>query len=214
MEQTIKNIIFDFGGVLLDIDYQRTYDALSQLLNVRFEPDHLPNDAKKVLFDFETGHINTESFIWHIQRWNNATTTPQAEEIILAWNAMLIGWDHDKFAFLKELKKKYALYLLSNTNALHLNWVYNDLKSNHDIIDFDHRFFTRTYYSHLIGMCKPNKDIFKFVHQDARLNPTETLFIDDIEANVKGGMSAGWHTYHHDPNEDLINIFQNKLKLL
>ncbi|MBK7637373.1 MAG: HAD family phosphatase [Saprospiraceae bacterium] len=214
MEQTVKNIIFDFGGVLLDIDYQRTYDALSRLLNVTFEPDLLPDDAKKVLFDFETGHIHTESFIWNIQRWNKSNTTPMPDEIISGWNAMLIGWNPDKFAFLEELKEKYTVYLLSNTNELHLNWVYNDLRYNHNIIDFDHRFFTKTYYSHLIGMRKPNKDIFNFVGQDARLHPSETLFIDDIKANVEGGKSAGWQTYHHDPTEDLINICRNKLKLL
>ncbi|MFZ1560930.1 MAG: HAD family phosphatase [Saprospiraceae bacterium] len=214
MNKKITSIVFDFGGVLLDIDYQRTYDALSKLLNISFDPDHLPDDAKKVLFDFETGHINTESFIWNIQRMSSNQTPPQAQEIKDAWNAMLIGWNPEKFAFLKELKKKYALYLLSNTNEIHLNWVYKDLKENHGISDFDDRFFNKTYYSHLIGMRKPNKDIFSFVQQNAKLDPSKTLFIDDIQANIKGGESAGWHTYHHDPNEDLINIFRNQLKLL
>lgn len=214
MEKTIKNIVFDFGGVLLDLDYQRTYDALSRLLNVSFEPDLLPDDVKKVLIDYETGHLQTESFIWNIQQWNKSNKTPQPVEIISAWNAMLIGWNPDKFAFLMALKEKYSLYLLSNTNELHLNWVYNDLRDYHNIIDFDHRFFTKTYYSHQIGMRKPNKDIFNFVIQDKKLNPSEILFIDDIEANVEGGKSAGWQTYHHDPTEDLINICRNKLKLL
>lgn len=214
MEKTIKNIVFDFGGVLLDLDYQRTYDALSRLLNVSFEPDLLPDDVKKVLIDYETGHLQTESFIWNIQQWNKSNKTPQPVEIISAWNAMLIGWNPDKFAFLMALKEKYSLYLLSNTNELHLNWVYNNLRDNHNIIDFDYRFFTKTYYSHQIGMRKPNEDIFNFVIQDKKLNPSEILFIDDIEANVEGGKSAGWQTYHHDPTEDLINICINKLKLL
>jgi len=214
MEKIIKYIVFDFGGVLLDIDYQRTYDALSRLLNLSFEPDLLPDDVKKVLIDYETGHLQTESFIWNIQRWNKSNNTPLPDEIISAWNAMLIGWNPDKFAFLMALKEKYSLYLLSNTNELHLNWVYNNLRDNHNIIDFDYRFFTKTYYSHQIGMRKPNEDIFNFVIQDKKLNPSEILFIDDIEANVEGGKSAGWQTYHHDPTEDLINICINKLKLL
>jgi glucose-1-phosphatase len=214
MNKNITSIVFDFGGVLLDIDYQRTYEALSKLLLISFDPDHLPDDAKKVFFDFETGHINTESFIWNIQRMSSHQTPPQAQEIIDAWNAMLIGWNPKKFAFLTELKKKYALYLLSNTNEIHLTWVYNDLRENHGILDFDDRFFNKTYYSHLIGMRKPNEDIFSFVHQNANLDPAKTLFIDDIQANIQGGISAGWHTYHHDPNEDLINIFRNQLKLL
>lgn len=214
MNPAIKNIIFDFGGVLLDIDYQRTYDALSRLLNITFDPDKLADETKKVLFDFETGHINTESFVWNVQRLGDNNLPPKTNDIFHAWNAMLIGWNPEKFAFLKELKKKYRVFLLSNTNELHLNWVYNDLRMLHGIIDFDHRFFEKTYYSHLLGMRKPNKDIFYFVNQDARLNPSETLFIDDIKANVEGGDSIGWHTYHHNPNEDLINIFRNSLKLL
>ncbi|MBK9734295.1 MAG: hypothetical protein IPO92_04720 [Saprospiraceae bacterium] len=157
MIKNIKNIVFDFGGVLLDIDYQRTYESLSTLLDISFDPNDLPNEVNKVLLEFETGQINAETFVWNLQRLA-IQNIPQGVDVVNAWNAMLIGWNPNKFEFLRNLKKKYKVYLLSNTNELHLTWVYNDLKNKHKITDFDTRFFNKTYYSHKLGMKKPEKN--------------------------------------------------------
>lgn len=209
----IQNIVFDFGGVLLDIDYQRTYDALSQLLNVEFEMDNLPDDVLKALADFETGKINVETFIWNLQRLATKEV-PIGQDIIKAWNAMLIGWDVAKFDFLLSLRQRYKVYLLSNTNELHLQWVIKDLKQNHGITDFDEIYFDKTYYSHLIGLKKPEKEIYEWVTNDLNLDKSRTIFIDDLIHNIEGAASIGWRTYHHNPKENLIDICDKVLNLI
>ena len=213
MYTNIKNIIFDFGGVLLDIDYQRTYESLTKLLNINFKSGQLPEEHKTVFHDFETGHINKENFILHLQSMSSKAI-PEADEIIMAWNAMLIGWNPDKFDFLLSLRTKYKVFLLSNTNELHLNWVYNDLRINHQMLDFDHTYFDKTYYSHLVGLRKPNKEMYEYVTADANLHPHETLFIDDMRENILGCQTIGWQAHHNNPNEDLIYIFRKVLYLI
>lgn len=209
LSKDFKNIVFDFGGVLLDIDYNKTYVALENLMGIGFDPNTLSPKSLKVLHDFEIGSISVETFLWNLQLISTKEM-PQGLDLIKAWNAMLIGWDTEKFEFLMDLKTKYKVYLLSNTNELHLNWVYQDLKTNHNIEDFDTRFFHKTYYSHLIEKRKPNADIFEFVQNDSLLNPSETLFIDDIKENVEAAKSLGWQTYHHNPKENLIDVFKEK----
>lgn len=208
MSKEFKNIVFDFGGVLLDIDYNKTSVALQNLLGIAFDPNTLSPNSLKFLHDFEIGRISTETFLWNLQHLS-AREMPQGIDLIKAWNAMLIGWDKEKFQFLLELKSIYNLYLLSNTNELHLSWAYQDLKTNHDIDDFDTRFFIKTYYSHLIEKRKPNADIFEFVQNDSQLIPSETIFIDDLKENVEAAKSLGWKTYHHNPKENLIEIFKD-----
>ncbi len=208
----IQNIVFDFGGVLLDLDYTKTYEALSSLLGLEFLPTYTP-ETSNFLHEYEIGKINTETFIWNLQRLAKKDV-PIGQDVIKAWNAMLLGWQPPKFDFLLSLRKKYRTYLLSNTNELHLTWVLNDLKKHHNIVDFDKTYFDKTYYSHLIGMRKPDSEIFEYVTQDAGLDPEETLFIDDLEVNTLAAMDSGWKVYQHDPKDDLIKVFAEKLKLI
>jgi len=209
----IKNIVFDFGGVLLDLDYTKTHDAMSKLLGFEFMPATFAPETTKFLNEYEIGKINTETFIWNLQRLAKKEV-PIGQDVIKAWNAMLLGWQPAKFDFLLSLRKKYKTYLLSNTNELHLTWVLNDLKKHHNIVDFDTTYFEKTYYSHLIGMRKPDSEIFEFVTQDAGLDPAETLFIDDLEVNTLAAKVTGWKVYQHDPKDDLIQVFTEKLKLM
>ena len=203
----IKNIIFDFGGVLLDLDIQRSYDALGKITGQSYTLESLPPAFKERVVAYETGKINTESFIWF---WQNIChpNVPQGDEIIRAWNAMLLGWQPEKFDFLDSLRKHYRIFLLSNTNALHLEWVKRDLKNNHGITNFESRFFDHAYYSHEMGLHKPDAAIYTAVLQDAGLEPSETLFIDDNVSNVQSAASIGIHVYHHDPKKNLIAIFE------
>ena len=209
----IQNIVFDFGGVLLDLDYTQTHDAMRKILGFEFIPATFAAETTKFLNEYEIGKINTETFIWNLQRLAKKEV-PIGQDVIKAWNAMLLGWQPAKFDFLLSLHKKYKTYLLSNTNELHLTWVLNDLKKHHNIVDFDATFFDKTYYSHLIGMRKPDSQIFEFVTQDAGLDPEETLFIDDLEVNTLAAKVPGWNVYQHDPKDDLIQIFAEKLKLM
>lgn len=213
MQAEIKNIVFDFGGVLLQIDYRKTSDALSRLLGSDFDFKQLSPQDLHLLEQYETGKTGTETFLWHLQH-KSEKNIPDALPLIDAWNAMLIGWKESHFTLLADLRKKYQVYLLSNTNALHLEWVYRDLDITHGIHDFDQRFFTKTYYSHLIGLRKPYAEIYQFVNQDAGLCAEETLFIDDLAPNLVKAAELGWHTYQHNPEDDLPTILRDTFRLL
>ncbi len=200
----IKNIVFDFGGVLLDIDFSLTYRELSRLLGVEFFPEKISDEARQVLIDFEVGKTTKENFIWSLQRYSQKEV-PHGFDIIKAWNYMLLGWQPNKLEFLMELKTKYNLFLLSNTNEIHIEWVHRDLVKNHSITHFEKTYFDKVYYSHMIGLRKPNKEIFQYVLQDAHISSEETLFIDDLLENVMSAVSMGFQAYHHNPNDDLIS---------
>lgn len=197
----IKNIVFDFGGVLLDLDVNRTFEALRQVMG--FEGNgHLIYEQHRAIFDdFEMGHTIVENFLWKLQ--NKSRRVPPVDKLIAAWNAMLLGWNPEKLLLLEELKGQYRTFLLSNTNELHIEWVRRDLKNNHLISDFDSRFFEKTYYSHLVGKRKPDADIFQFVIADTKINPAETLFIDDNAHNIETAAGLGFQTRLHETNAPL-----------
>jgi epoxide hydrolase-like predicted phosphatase len=210
--ENIKNIVFDFGGVLLDIDYNLTYEAMKKILHADFNPEFLSEDVKKIFYEFETGKSSVETFLWNIQRMAKKEV-PHGKEIIDAWNAMLIGWDGSKFDLLLALRKKYNVFLLSNTNELHLDWVYADLVKNHKITDFDDQFFDKTFYSHIMGYRKPDAEIYYYVTKLTNVVPGETLFIDDLPQNIEAAKQVGWHGYLHNPADNLSMVLKDKLHL-
>jgi glucose-1-phosphatase len=199
-------IIFDFGGVLLDLDIEKTYEELSRL--VGFDPidtDILVSKLYESFEEVETGQIAGETFIWRIQNLTDKNIDPV--KILHAWNAMLLGWNKSKLDFLERIGKKYPVYLLSNTNELHIDWVMKDLDKNHQITDFDTRFFKKTYYSHKIGFRKPDEEAFNYVLIDAKLDPSKTLFVDDNYTNILGASKLGFQVIHHPTNDSLEYLF-------
>lgn len=211
--QNIQNIVFDLGGILLDLDHQRTYDKMSALLNVDFRPHNLDITMVNLLDEFEKGQVNAETFIWNLQRLANGKT-PSGNLVVEAWNAMLIGWNPDKFLLLKELRQKYKIFLLSNTNELHLQWIKSSLRLRHHIENFEQQFFDKAFYSHLIEMRKPDEEIYNFVTQEAGLIPENTLFIDDTQMNIDAASCVGWQTFRHEPADDLRQVMTSVLALI
>jgi putative hydrolase of the HAD superfamily len=202
MENNFEAIVFDFGGVLIDLDIEKSYEELSILVDLNpLETDMLVGKMYESFEELEVGKISGETFIWRIQNLTNKNIDPI--KVINAWNAMLLGWNPSKLEFLYKIKEKYPIYLLSNTNELHLQWVRKDLKENHQIEDFDTRFFKKAYYSHLIALRKPDIEAYNFVIEDAGLNPATTLFIDDNYNNILGAHEAGFQVLHHITNDSL-----------
>lgn len=206
----MKNIIFDFGGVLLDLDYQKTYDRLSEVMGISLSEGKVPEGLIHVFEKFEKGQIHEENFIWALQ--NHAEGFPQARQIIDAWNAMLIGWNPKRLEMLLDLQKTYEVFLLSNTNALHMDWVYKDLLANHQVHHFDKKYFDMTFYSHKMGMRKPDDEIYLQVLKEADLNASETLFIDDKKENIEGAKRVGIVGQLHDPSTEIVDVIQDYLK--
>jgi putative hydrolase of the HAD superfamily len=128
------------------------------------------------------------------------------ETIDRAWNSLLLDFPDDRKHFLYELAKKYRLFLLSNTNEIHIRCFENILKRDHGK-NFLPEVFEKTYYSSRLGMRKPDTEIFDFVLKDNGLDPHETIFIDDTERHVKGGQVAGISSYWLDVvNSDVIQL--------
>ena len=206
----IKNIIFDFGGILIHIDYRKTEQAFQKLLGNEFTFEQLSAEQKLFFDAYEMGKINTETFLWNIQNHFGKHLNPR--DIIDAWNSMLIGIPKASLDFLLEVRQQYKVYLMSNTNELHLAWVTAHLKEEHAVEDFDSRYFDQTYYSHLMGLKKPSKEIFKRILDEHKLVATETIFIDDLPENLVPPRELGLLTYNHPRNEDLSLVLNELLR--
>lgn len=195
----IKNIVFDFGGVLLHLEQEKTFQAFSELLERDFTI--IPESLQDHLNQFEMGNMSNESFLWRFQKLASKNINPR--DIIDAWNAMLVNIRPEIFPFLKETKEKYQTYILSNTNAIHIQYVvYKMLERDLNIRDWE-KYFTKVYYSHLLHMRKPNKNIFNRVQELEELTPDETLFIDDNLDNIEAARSCGWNAVLHPQNEPI-----------
>jgi len=199
----IKNIIFDFGGVLLDLDYQRTFDELGKLMDMDLSLHGMPADMQEIYLRYERGEMKSETFMWNIQKLANRQIT-QPHKIIRAWDAMLLGWNPARLPWLLDLRKQYNTYLLSNTNDLHIQWVRKDLQQQHGITDFECTYFDNVYYSHEVGMQKPDPAIYQLVLEDNGLLPEETLFVDDNTANIAAAKELGIKAVEHDPDSEIM----------
>jgi glucose-1-phosphatase len=203
----IKNIIFDLGGVILNIDYNLTIEAFKQLGIKNF--DLVFSQAKQSdIFDkLDKGLIGTIDFCESIRQLSNLNL--KDVEIYRAWNAMLLNLPPERLPLLKAAKNYYRTYLLSNTNAIHFEAYNNYLKLRFDIVNLS-PFFETEYYSHLIGMRKPEPEIFYHVLKENKLNPEETLFIDDSIQHVESAKSIGILAHYLDiPNgESIEKLFQ------
>jgi len=173
-------------------------------MGIDIKNNQIPAHIFKVILGYEKGEINTETFLWNLQK-ESAKLTPQPDMLIKAWNAMFLGWNSKRFEFLEELQKEYSLFILSNTNELHLEWINKDLKKNHNIADFDTRFFEKAFYSHLMRMRKPEVKIFEQVLSELGINANETLFIDDKLENVEKAKMAGFCAAYHDSKNEIID---------
>lgn len=202
-----RTIIFDLGGVLLDLDFELAFKKMSQVLNVDLQYDALPEKLRKAFIDFELGKIKQEVFLWNLQMMTDKP--PHGKPLMDAWNAMLIGFDPARFEMLLRLKKDYKLILLSNTNQIHLDWIYRHLDKEYGIKDWDEEYFGKTYYSHEIGLRKPNADIYEFVINDSRIDPNKAIFIDDSIENIVTANNVGLIGIHHPRNMEIIDVIDD-----
>ena len=186
----IKNILFDLGGVLLDIDYNLTTQAFHQLGFPHFEEMYSQYNANLLFEKLETGHVSEETFYAAMQAIPKQQ--PSLEEIKNAWNAMLLHWRVDSLNFLRGLSPQYNLYLLSNTNIIHKRAFEKLLEEETGLKRLDN-LFTKAFYSHLVGLRKPEKEVFEFVAENAGILPSETLFVEDSYNNLDVAKGLGFH---------------------
>ncbi len=201
--QAIKNIIFDLGGVLLNIDYHKTADSFKALGVHQFDELYSQANANHLFEALETGDISEDHFYQEIKQYCGPGTTRQ--QIQLAWNAILLDFRMDSLSVLESVKDKYNLYLLSNTNSIHLTEFNKKLLEEAGQTSLD-AYFKKSYYSHIIRMRKPYVATYQWVLNDAQLIAGETLFIDDSINNIKGAVDAGIQTHHLLPGEKIGDL--------
>lgn len=191
--ENIKNIIFDYGNVIFTIDFQRTQQAFINLGISNIE-DFFAHKGHDPLFDeFEKGNISADAFRNGIRRKANKPQLSD-QQIDTAWNTIFVGIDEGNHELLLKIKQKYNTFLLSNTNEIHFKYFSNYVEKTFGLKD-NSSLFNQVYYSHLLGMRKPNADIFEYVLQANHLKPSETLFIDDSPQHLKTAQQLGMHTY-------------------
>ena len=195
MVTPVKNIIFDLGGVLINLNYQLTRKAFEDLGVEDFDAFYTQHAANPLFENLEVGAIELEAFYEALRVATGLTLTNS--QIETAWNAMLLDFPVDRLEWLSQIKNKYNIYLFSNTNAIHYNSfinIYRKVAPQLGLdINFEH-FFKKAYYSHTLGQRKPEVAAFEAVIQDAKLDPTQTLFIDDTLLNIEGAQKAGLQT--------------------
>lgn len=197
-----KNVIFDLGGVLLNLDYKRTEDAFIKLGLKNFDAIYSQHLQTELFEKFETGAISSSQFRVGIKTYldNNITDT----EIDSAWNDMLLDFPAERIRFLEKLKITHRIFLLSNTNDIHLAAYSNYMKRTFGFENGLAHIFERQYYSNKIGMRKPNTNIFDFVLRENKLNAAETFFIDDSQQHVTAAKQLGINAYWLDTKKETI----------
>jgi len=190
----IKNVIFDMGGVLVDLDGERCMAAFEEIGAtpiVDYVRNHLTAD---LFYDIEIGNITTEDFCNEVRRMSNIDVSN--ERIIWAWNELLSGGiaDEKKRRMLALKEQGYRLFLLSNTNDMH--WV--KCRDEHfPLADkgTDH-YFEKVFLSYEMKLAKPGVEIFEETIRQAGIVAEESIFIDDSAPNLEGAALAGLHTFH------------------
>jgi len=199
----IKNVIFDLGGVLLNVDYHKTADAFKTLGAVQFDELYSQTNANHLFESLETGSISEDDFYKAIYQYCKTGTTRNQME--LAWNAILLDFRKESLNVLSSIKDKYNLYLLSNTNNIHLTSFNKTLLVETGNSSLDH-YFIKSYYSHLIQMRKPYVETYNWVLKDANMIASQTLFIDDSVINIRGAKEAGIQTHLLLPTEQIGDL--------
>ena len=199
----IKNIIFDLGGVIINLSVETTVQRLSNLTGLPATFIHEKLLKSDIFKDHEKGIVSDKDFRDSIRTELGINCTD--EEIDACWNAMLLDIPQERIELLLYLKSKYRIFLLSNTNEIHLFQVIKILGASNFTFE---QLFEKVYYSHRLAMRKPDKKIFEYVLNENNLIAEQTLFLDDNLDNLKGAEAVGIHTFHVQQPESLLSLFE------
>lgn len=201
-KESIKNIIFDLGNVIINIDPDRSVKEMQKLGFDNFDKSYSLLSQSNLFDNLEKGLIAPENFYTEINAQLNSKVSE--EQIAKAWGAMLLDFPKERIELIQNLSKKYRVFLLSNTNEIHFNQYNADFISQFGFGLTE--LFEKAYYSFELGMRKPDADIFEHALTDSDLNPFETLFIDDLFQNIDVAGRMGINTIWLDveKGEDIL----------
>lgn len=198
----IDTIIFDFGDIFINLDKQATIDGLERLGLSSWN-----EDLDQLNISFEKGQISRDAFLLGIQKQiPNATI----DEILMAWNAVLLDFPLYRLEFLQLLSKKFRLFLLSNTDAIHID--HFEQREGASFYGDFYQCFEKVYFSYEMGMRKPDAEIYTTLIKRHELSPKRTLFVDDKKDNTDAAKALGLHVWNLQVGkEDLIELLDKKI---
>jgi HAD superfamily hydrolase (TIGR01509 family) len=197
-----KTIIFDLGAVILNINYQNTIDEFTKL-GVNNAATFYSKKVQTNLFNqIETGMISSNEFLKALQKETKNANINQVEK---AWNAMLLDLPEERVQLIKKLKNNHPIYLLSNTNAIHIDAFKKQL-GNKKWLSFC-KLFDKMYLSHELGLRKPDVKIFEYILKEQKLKAEEVFFIDDSPQHIASAKKIGIHCHHLLDDENIITLF-------
>lgn len=190
----IKNVIFDFGGVLIEVEHKRTANKFTELGAKNYSDFHTQNKEHPIFQEFEKGELSPEKYRTFAK---NELGIPNCtdEEFDEAFNAMIVEYRPKKLELVRELRKNFKVYLLSNTNQIHYDYFSKLFVEQFQVESFEvfNRLFDKAYYANFLKLKKPLPPIYNTVLQENSLAPEETLYIDDTHAYVEGARAVGMH---------------------
>ncbi len=202
--QGIKNIIFDLGGVIINLSVEKTHQAFAEISGLPLI--EIQNIVHQGAFfhEYEKGLINDDDFRNHLRE--SLQIKVSDPELDNAWNAMLLDIPIERICLLEQLKPRFNLILLSNTNNIHLQSFNSQI---HQLTGFSaiDQYFHHAYYSHLVKMRKPDVEIYDHVLQSNNLIPQETIFLDDNTDNLVGASKTGIKTFHVQYPDQIFSLF-------
>lgn len=200
----IKHIVFDLGGVLLNIDPEVSFNEFRRLNLMDEENFKDLFIRQQLLFDIETGKASSAQFRERIKSYSQKTVSDG--EIDFAWNALLLDFPQKRFEMLKKLKERFYIHLLSNTNEIHYQCYATNFEKQFSAA-FD-SMFHKLFLSYEMGLRKPDGQIFIKMLADGAMNPRETLFIDDTPENIDAARETGIKAFHLEKGKDVTELMQ------
>ena len=210
MQPAIHHLIFDLGGLFIDVYMDRFENSLQQMLGKEVMPTLEKLQHEKFFDAYETGHIHTAQFLDTLSAAFGKEYSQ--EQYVACWNAILGRVQLDQLQLIQPLRKQCDVVLLSNTNSLHVEALETEFEKSHPGERLSN-FFDRIYYSQQIGLRKPEPQVFAYVVEQGVFNPARTLFIDDTIGNLVGAQKVGIQTLLHNQNTPLDVTIEKLLQV-
>ena len=201
----ITTLIFDFGGVLIDLDMKQSILNFKKL-GIENVENYLSNFGQSGFFlQLEKGEITAAEFRSEIRKMTAKNITDS--EIDDAWNAFLVRIPSEKLDIVYQLRKKYRIIMLSNTNIIHFAF------AERTFFTYKNRgldeYFDKCYRSYDMKMAKPDAEIFEAILSQEQVAANQCLLLDDGPKNIEQAKKMGFQTYFVDPKEDLSFLLTN-----
>jgi glucose-1-phosphatase len=198
----IDTIIFDFGDIFINLDKQATIDGLQRLGLSSWN-----EDLDQLNISFEKGQISRDNFLLGIQKH---IPNASIEDVLAAWNSVLLDFPLHRLEFLQLLSQKYRLFLLSNTDAIHIN--HFEQREGASFYGDFYQCFEKVYFSYEMGMRKPDAEIYHALIRQHELSPKRTLFVDDKKDNTDAAKALGLQVWNLQVGqEDVVELFDKKI---